>query len=176
MRAQRFQLSERTPNNLLRGADFGRQVTPNADPDIHRKGDQLVNSGKFVHCLNKNGHVLRVHTRRAAMPEVEDMPGTRSVIPEDSLDLCPNHLRLRIQNGGIHVSLQRDLVPDSCPCALNPGRPVQTHSVTASVSNGLKPLPAILRKQNNWHSIRFQLLFQSLNDTLHVLQRKFPVG
>ena len=96
MGAQRFQLSERAPNNLLRGADFGRQVTPNADPDIHRKPDQLVNSGKFVHCLNKNGHVLWVHIRRDAVPEVEDMPGTRSVIPEDSLDLCPDHLRLRI--------------------------------------------------------------------------------
>ena len=96
--AQRFQLSERAPNNLLRGADFGRQVAPNADPDIHRKADQLVNSGKFVHCLNKNGHVLWVHTRRDAVPEVEDMPGTFSVIPEDSLDLCPDNLRLRIQN------------------------------------------------------------------------------
>ena len=55
------------------------------------------------------------------MPEVEDMPGTRSVIPEDSLDSA-GHLGLRMQNGGIHVSLQRDLVPDSCPCALNTGR------------------------------------------------------
>ena len=98
MWAQRFQLSERAPDNLLRGADFGRQVTPNADPNIHSKADRLVNSGKFVHCLNKNGHVLRVNTRGDAVPEIEDMPGTRSVIPEDSLDFCPDHLRLSIQN------------------------------------------------------------------------------
>ena len=70
-----------------------------------------------MHCLNKNGHVLRVNTRGDAVPEIEDMPGTRSVIPEYSLDFCPDHLGLRIQNGGIHVSLQRDLVSDSCPCA-----------------------------------------------------------
>ena len=54
------------------------------------------------------------------------MPGARPVVSENALDFCPDYLRLRIQNGGIHVSLQRNLVPDSCPCPLNVGGPVQT--------------------------------------------------
>ncbi len=80
MTAQRFQLSERTPNNLLRRADFRCQVTSNADPNIHSRADRLINSGKFVHGLNKHGHMLGVDTRSDAVPEIEYMPGARPVV------------------------------------------------------------------------------------------------
>ena len=40
-----------------------------ADPDIHSRADRLLSSGKFVHGLNKHGHMLGVDTGVIPCPD-----------------------------------------------------------------------------------------------------------
>src|SRR5690348_17261570 len=68
---------------------------------------------RAVHHLHQHAHVLRVHLRRDAVAEVEDMAGMRAEVVEHAAGLAADHLGGGEQRRRIQVALQRDTIADT---------------------------------------------------------------
>ena len=120
--------------------------------------------------IDQCSEMIGIYIGRDAVAKVEYVSGTRTKTGECFTDLPADHLGIREQNGGIEISLQRNLIADAFAGLRQGDRPVNTERITAGRRQGFQLRVAPLAEQDHRHLYTLDLDAQARDDPLHVRQ------
>ncbi len=103
------------------------------------------------------------------------MPGALAVAGQDTADFAADRLGVGVQNGRVHVALQRDAVAYALAGFANVAGPVQAQGVGTGVGDAFQPQAAALGEENDRYFAAFMFANQAADDLAHVGQGEFLI-
>lgn len=125
---------------------------------------------QLMHRIDKRADIFRVDAGVDAVTEVEDVAFALAVAGEYIAHFFTNAIRCGVEDAGVHIALQGDLVAGDLAGIAEVDGPVDAETVGSGGSHLVQPLTAAFGVENHGHLAAVIFTGQSIDDLLHVAQ------